>query len=95
MDGTVEDVTVAMGAIRMIEQNAHRLGLTDAVANFIQGMRSRMEASRADRESKNEAAEERAIMDDRVHRLDLPQNVQGTDDPGDVQRMDDTKDQEE
>jgi exosome complex component RRP4 len=70
MDGTVEDITVAMGAIKMIEKNAHRLGLTDAVANFIQGMRNQMEARRAEREKKNEAAEEQAIIKDRVQRMD-------------------------
>jgi exosome complex component RRP4 len=74
MDGAVEDLTVAMGAIRMIEQNAHRMGLTDAVANFIQGMRDRMEARRTAREKTNDAAEEQAIMKDRVKRMDNMKN---------------------
>ena len=79
MDGTVEDLTVAMGAIRMIEQNAHRMGLTDAVANFIQGMRDRMEAKRVQREKTNEAAEEQAIMKDRVQRAEELKDVQSKD----------------
>jgi len=72
LDGTVEDVTVAMGAIRMIEANAHRLGLTDAVAGFIQGMRGDMQARREKREKEQEAREERAILEDRVHRAVQP-----------------------
>lgn len=70
IDGTVEDVTVAMGAIRMIEANAHKLGLTDAVANFIQGMRNDIEAQRVRREKAREVKEEEAIMKDNVHRME-------------------------
>ena len=70
IDGTVEDVTVAMGAIHMIEQNAHKLGLTDAVANFIQGMRNDIEARRVKREKAREVKEEEAIMKDNVHRME-------------------------
>jgi exosome complex component RRP4 len=95
LDGTVEDVTVAMGAIRMIEQNAHRLGLTDAVANFIQGMRNKMDAGRAERERKNEAAEERAIINDRVQRTAESKDVQKVDDSNGVQRMDKMENEEE
>jgi exosome complex component RRP4 len=70
LDGTVEDVTVAMAAIRMIELNSHKMGLTDAVAVFIQGMRADIEAKRAARETAKDAKEEQAITKDRVQRLE-------------------------
>jgi hypothetical protein len=46
------------------------MGLTDAVAVFIQGMRADIEAKRAARETAKDAKEEQAITKDRVQRLE-------------------------
>jgi len=69
IDGTVEDVTIALAAVKKIEADAHKLGLTDAVAAFIEGMRKDLDEKRARREAGNDAREKEAILWDRVDRL--------------------------
>ncbi|MEM2870485.1 MAG: exosome complex RNA-binding protein Rrp4 [Thermoplasmata archaeon] len=46
LDGTVDDIDIAMAAIRRIECESHRLGLTDAVASLIGEMRRSLEEAR-------------------------------------------------
>ena len=69
MDGSVEDVTIALAAVKKIEAEAHKLGLTDAVAAFIEGMRRELDEKRARKEAGNDAREKEAILWDRVEKL--------------------------
>jgi len=68
LDGTVEDVQLALAAIRMIEADAHKLGLTDAVAAYIEGLRKDLDAGRQAKETAAEVKEKDAILQDRVER---------------------------
>jgi exosome complex component RRP4 len=70
LDGTVDDIHVAMAAIRKIESEAHRLGLTDAVAAFIEDMRKELDARRAERELSRDAREEYAIMKNKIDKTE-------------------------
>jgi len=70
LDGTVDDIHVAMAAIRKIESEAHRLGLTDAVAAFIEDMRKELDARKAERELTRDAREEYAIMKERIDKTE-------------------------
>jgi exosome complex component RRP4 len=71
LDGTVDDIHVAMAAIRKIESEAHRLGLTDAVAAYIEEMRKELDARKSERELTRDAREEYAIMKQQVeHTVD-------------------------
>jgi exosome complex component RRP4 len=65
LDGTVEDLTIALAAIKKIEQDAHKLGLTDAVAAYIEGMRRELDQKRASREALNDEREKAAVLADR------------------------------
>ena len=71
LDGTVDDIHVAMAAIRKIESEAHRLGLTDAVESYIEEMRKELDARRSERELTRDAREEYAIMKQQIeHTVD-------------------------
>jgi exosome complex component RRP4 len=70
LDGTVEDLNLALAAIRKIEADAHKLGLTDAIASFIEGMRRDVEAQRARKEKAAETKEKEAIMWNNVERIE-------------------------
>ncbi|MGQ9583004.1 MAG: exosome complex RNA-binding protein Rrp4 [Thermoplasmatota archaeon] len=65
LDGTVDDIHIAMAAIRKIEADSHRLGLTDAVASFIEEMRGSLERRRKEREEEMDLRERRAILEGR------------------------------
>jgi len=71
LDGTVEDVTIALAAIKKIERDAHKLGLTDAVAAFIEGMRKELDEKRAKKEAGDDAREKNAVLQDRAERLEV------------------------
>ncbi|MBM4248681.1 MAG: hypothetical protein FJ149_04480 [Euryarchaeota archaeon] len=69
LDGTVEDLTIALAAIRKIEADAHKLGLTDAVASFIEGMRRDLDGRKARKERDDDLREKQAIIWNRVERI--------------------------
>ena len=69
LDGTVEDVTIALAAIRKIEEDAHKLGLTDAVAAYIEGMRRDLEGKRARKEAADDAREMSAVLENRAQNV--------------------------
>ena len=71
LDGTVEDVTIALAAIRKIEQDAHKLGLTDAVAAYIEAMRRELDAKRSRKEAGNDAREKEAVQEKRAEKLEV------------------------
>ena len=71
LDGTVEDVTLALAAIKKIEQDAHKLGLTDAVAAYIEGMRRELDAKRSRKEAGNDAREKEAVQEKRAEKLEV------------------------
>ena len=71
LDGTVEDVTIALAAIKKIEQDAHKLGLTDAVAAFIENMRRELDAKRQKKEAGDDARETAAVLEDRAQRINV------------------------
>ncbi len=70
LDGTVEDLNLALAAIHKIEADAHKLGLTDAIAAFIEGMRRDITAQRAGKEKADDAKEKEAIMWNNVERIE-------------------------
>ena len=71
LDGTVEDVTIALAAIKKIEEDAHKLGLTDAVAAYIEAMRRELDAKRARKEAGDDAREKTAVLQDRAQKLEV------------------------
>jgi hypothetical protein len=64
-------LTIALAAIKKIEQDAHKLGLTDAIAAFIENMRRELDAKRRKKEAGDDARETALVQEDRTQRINV------------------------